>query len=372
MIDFLWVGIVKFVYHYLKSRFGAKYPFQAYTHSLDDNGVYPFQPDRRSAESIRMCLASDWGTGTAEAAAVAARMLAFDPHYTIHLGDIYYVGAPHEVIENCLTTVRWPHGSLGSFALNGNHEMYAQGKAYFTRFLPTLGLNGRAGQKASFFCLENDDWRIIGLDTAYNSLGIPFLEVIKSPDNRLPAPLIDWLREVVQLGNPADTRGLIFLSHHQYYSAFDDDLTVPASQLAELLQPNRPVLWFWGHEHRLAFYGKLARGTPLEAYGRCIGNGGMPDYLSDVPAKAQAYQLKVYDNRTYQDLVDIAIGYNGFTQLTFNGNTLTAEYRSLTRSLDGDTLLAHEVWRINRETGLLAEPEFHVDDPALTVVSPFT
>lgn len=375
IFDFLSINVLGWVYHYLKSRFGPKYPFQDYTHSPGDNGVYPLSDDPRSTQPIRIGVTGDWGTGTAEAAAVASGISAFDPHFTIHLGDVYFVGAPHEVRENCLTEVRWPHGSRGAFALNGNHEMYARGKAYFTIFLPTLGPNvagGKpAGQKASFFCLQNDYWRIVCLDTGYNSLGIPILEMLYSPNNRLPQALVDWLRDVVRLGDADDKRGLILMSHHQYYSAFDDDVTAPAAQIAALLKPNRPVLWFWGHEHRLAFYGKFGVGTPLEAYGRCIGNGGMPDDLADIPAKAATYQLKVYDNREYKNFLGIGIGFNGFTNLTLAGDRLTAEYCSVNQSLDGDTLLARETWRIDLGTGLLVGPEFEVLDKGLTVVAPF-
>jgi len=54
--------------------------------------------------------------------------------------------------------------------MDGNHEMYARGMAYFDVFLPRLGLAGGTPQQASFFCLENDHWRFIALDTGYNSV----------------------------------------------------------------------------------------------------------------------------------------------------------------------------------------------------------
>ena len=47
-----------------------------------------------TAGEIRIALAGDWGTGTDEAAQVAALIEAWRPHYSIHLGDIYYVGDP--------------------------------------------------------------------------------------------------------------------------------------------------------------------------------------------------------------------------------------------------------------------------------------
>ena len=67
-------------------------------------------------------------------------MTAFRPHYSIHLGDVYFVGDASEVDENFLGIKNrandyapccWPKGHKGSFALNGNHEMYARGIAYW-------------------------------------------------------------------------------------------------------------------------------------------------------------------------------------------------------------------------------------------------
>jgi len=37
------------------------------------------------------------------------------------------------------------------------------------------------GQHASYFCLENEHWRIIALDTGYRSIGIPVLEYFWEP-----------------------------------------------------------------------------------------------------------------------------------------------------------------------------------------------
>jgi hypothetical protein len=77
------------------------------------------------------------------------------------------VGDPQSVNENCLgiknpsnnyDPVTWPIGPKGSFALNGNHEMYANGGGYFDVLLPQLGLcdsNGAtSGQQTSFFACK--------------------------------------------------------------------------------------------------------------------------------------------------------------------------------------------------------------------------
>jgi hypothetical protein len=249
--------------------------------------------DENGCEDVRVSVAGDWGTGTDEAQAVAEHMERFKPHFTVHLGDIYYIGGPPEVNENCLgiknpnnnyDPLTWPVGSLGSFALNGNHEMYANGNGYFDLFLPRLGLRdaqGRLlGQQTSFFCLQNSRWRILAIDTGYNSIGVPIFSHISFVNRlpgiggncKLPDELTKWLIEVVLPS--ADRRGLVILSHHQPYSGFEKHYRKPAQQLWDA-GVKRPVLWFWGHEHRLAGY-ELYGEDDLKSFGRCVGHGGMP------------------------------------------------------------------------------------------------
>ena len=337
-----WIG------EYFKNRFGSRHKFQSYEDPAGDKGIYKLGDDSSIGGKpdpngeIRMSLAGDWGTGTDEANEVADQMNQFHPHYTVHLGDVYYVGDKTEVEENCLgipdpdhsfTPCMWPLGSVGSFALNGNHEMYARGIAYFDRFLPELGMRPGcgarpAGQHASFFCLENEHWRIIALDTGYNSIGIPILEYLFSPSCKLRDEQLQWLREVVKPSQ--DKRGIILLSHHQYFSSFDKQYPKAAQQLNPLI--NAPVLWFWGHEHRMTIYGRYGQKGGIEAYGRCIGHGGMPVEINP-ERKHSEYPLVLCDNRKYPSSEDITVGYNGFVNMTFKGNQLSIDYRDLKNNL---------------------------------------
>jgi hypothetical protein len=192
---------------------------------------------------------------------------------------------------------------------------------------------------------------IIGLDTGYHSIGLPILEYLFRPTCRLPDALLQWIRE--QVKPQADRRGLILLSHHQYYSVFDTQYPKPAEQLRALI--DRPVLWFWGHEHRLAVYGKYQTTGGIEAYGRCLGHGGMPVDLSSVHAPS-TWPLVLYDNRGYPSPEQITVGYNGFANLIFNGNQLTIEYRDLTNQL-----LLTERWEVNE--GVLMGKDIHLVSP---------
>ena len=79
---------------------------------------------------------------------VADRIRQFHPDLTIHLGDVYYVGDQTEIDENFLgkktspyEPVQWPTGAKGSFALSGNHEMYARGMGYISSILPRMGFS---------------------------------------------------------------------------------------------------------------------------------------------------------------------------------------------------------------------------------------
>ncbi|MBV9761185.1 MAG: hypothetical protein JO340_11525 [Acidobacteriaceae bacterium] len=45
-------------------------------------------------------IAGDWGTGTQEADTIAGLIANKDSDYTIHLGDVYYVGDDDEIQEN--------------------------------------------------------------------------------------------------------------------------------------------------------------------------------------------------------------------------------------------------------------------------------
>ena len=103
--------------------------------------------------------------------------------------------------------------------------------ARIDRMLPTLGLiegGVSQAQKASFFCLENEFWRIIALDTGYNSVGLPLLEYIFRPDCALPAELVSWLGESFKRDD--DRRGIVLLSHHQYSPMSHDPMTSRSHQ----------------------------------------------------------------------------------------------------------------------------------------------
>jgi hypothetical protein len=165
--------------------------------------------------------------------------------------------------------------------------------------------------------------------------------------------LLEWLKQVVM--PESDKRGLVLMSHHQYYSGFEQRYRKPARQMWDA-GIKRSVLWFWGHEHRLAGY-DLYGPDRLQAYGRCVGHGGMPVERGN-PKRKRLPQPAFYDNR----LSGNGFGINGHVNLSFAGPRLTADYVDL----DGKVAFSED-WTV-QPTGdvqllsrrkLATDPDFH-------------
>jgi hypothetical protein len=152
---------------------------------------------------------------------------------------------------------------------------------------------------------------------------------------------------------------LILLSHHGPHSAFEGWYQIPSRQLAELI--HRPVIWFWGHEHRLTVYDRFAVENGLTVYGRCIGHGGMPVERGSAPDIPDSRWL-AWDNRRYPSDEQIDVGFNGYTNFAFDGPALHITHLDLHR-----TRLLTEDWQIDIESGELKGPGLTrvLDDPAL-------
>ena len=352
--DFLTSSFWSWIYHYFKSRFGKKCPYPSYHYP--ETGIHNIE---NAGEVITIGITSDWATDTPDSFRIAEQIGSHDPDFTIHVGDTYYVGAPPEINSNFIHPGSpWVRGKRGSFAVLGNHEMYARGVAFFETLLATLGMRNEDGaylsQKAGYFCLQTKYWRILGLDTGYNSTGIPMLEFLPwfSPDCRFPDELVEWLEKTVNLKNEDDKRGVIILTHHQYITAFEKEAeyTKPGKQLAALMPPGRKVIWLWGHEHKLSFFSKETINNQLGIYGRCMGNGGTPIEINKktfIPSSSKKGFSKLvgYDRREQKKLRDKSIGFNGYLLLSLDNEHLKISY------YDNDCFLLSENWTVNLDNG---------------------
>lgn len=348
----------KWIVPYLRDFLRTDAPYQTYPSGK--TGIFPLSAAPEGGP-LKIAIAADWGTGTLEAETVIENIKALSPHYTLHLGDVYYMGEAAEIAENCLgkstkkySGVWWHRGSLGSFALMGNHEMYSGGQAYFKTFLTKLGLLNAAQvvedpQSASYFCLEAEHWLILGLDTGYHSGGLPAFAAIPgvnaipflNVDARFDDKMIAWLKQTIQRlrdSGSAD-KSVLLLTHHQPVSSFDRPFQKPAKQLADLGFLNgREFVWLYGHEHRLTVYREQAIANTLKAYPRCIGHGGMPVDVSKLAEPDS--DVLFYDPRDHAiDNKDpkTRVGYNGHVMLLLDGPKLTLEYRDI---VDNSLILA--------------------------------
>jgi len=214
--------------------------------------------------AYRVALISDWGTGMYGAPHSADAIAAdTDPRgyqLMLHLGDVYYSGTEGEIKDRFLAD--WPKRTDAiSRTLNGNHEMYTGGKAYFDVALPTFK------QSASYFALRNDFWTLVCLDTAYS-------------EHDLADPQRAWLDQMLATNT---TQKVVFFSHHQPYSLLDSQGEKLVAKLGDLLIGKRIFAWYWGHEHRCVIYDKH---STYDLLGRCVGHGGFPEFrdkIDDVP-----------------------------------------------------------------------------------------
>ena len=249
-------------------------PYRHYE-SLDDF-VLPL--GNNNAKKVKIAFVSDWGTGTQLAKNVMRCIGEQRPDILIHLGDVYYSGTQAEMQNHFLTIVRdCLPAKTQVFNLAGNHDLYAGGTGYYW-------LLDELGQPASYFCLRNEHWQILGI-------GAP-PEVGKPTDAISAVPSIEpkevlWHKH--KLDN-AQGRKSIMLSHYQLFTASgnigrtSDNRPLALNPiLYEAFKSDLPKidLWLWGHEHNLVAFEPYAGLSK----GRCIGSGAIPVALLWQPYK---------------------------------------------------------------------------------------
>jgi len=85
--------LMKWIPHVARYWFRKKHELRDYTTAGKGNGIYSVE------DRVTFSLIGDWGTGTDEAQRVADCAKKFAPDFTIHLGDVYYVGDENEIRE---------------------------------------------------------------------------------------------------------------------------------------------------------------------------------------------------------------------------------------------------------------------------------
>lgn len=307
------------------------------THSTTSDFVI----DDRLPSDAKIALISDWGTGEDKTKKLLRKVRAQDPDIVIHLGDIYYSGTEHEVRnyfyaiwQNILRipSVGWGEklsdvtARPATFTLSGNHDMYAGGKSYYT-------LIDMLGQPASYFCLRNDLWQFIAVDTGYNDAR----PVDFGAATSLRETEVDWLRERVR---QRQGRKTVLLSHHQLFSAYEKTNghwinRALMAQVKDILP--QVTAWFWGHEHDLIVYKKFPEGGNF--LGRCLGHGAIPVGINErVPGEAA---IPVEDVRLSADSSG-DLFQNGYVILELQQSIAEVTYYQYDADIDQETVLFRE------------------------------
>lgn len=229
-----------------------------------------FIVDWQVPPKARIAIVGDWGTGKDDARALLQSIARKNPDLVIHLGDIYYAGTDFEVQNYFLSiwTGTFDLGKVRTFTLAGNHDMYSGGAPYYN-------LIQQLGQPASYFCLRNDDWQFVALDT-----GLHDDDALDAKPTYLEDTEVTWLNHKIAT---AGNRRTVLLSHHQLFTANEDigGQSVNARLQGQVggILPKVDV-WFWGHEHNQAIY-KPWQGV----LARCLGHGAYPVGITELPAK---------------------------------------------------------------------------------------
>ena len=247
-------------------------PFIAWLECYNDNRTFPTPGTWMQMPDVTsFAIFGDWGGGCWNGNDVAKSIShhiqhTIKPDYSIHLGDVYYVGL-HEQEQHHLLAL-WPHGARGNFTLNSNHEMYPAGKGYFDTALTHDIFKQQQGK--SFFALENKYWVVVGLDSAFHA----------DKDDLYMFGNLDPVQKEFLAEVKATGKNVIVLCHHNPLD-ITGTIKVPVKingnaneglwhQVHDVLG-ERLKYWYWGHVHAGAVY------KPVDGVNcRVLGHGVVP------------------------------------------------------------------------------------------------
>jgi hypothetical protein len=226
---------------------------------------------------------------------------------TIHLGDVYYAGTGDQEQHNFV--LPWPQGSIASLALNSNHEMYSGAKPYFQAISqPPFKLqNG-----CSYFALENDNWVIVGLDSAYFAAESDLYMTGSLGPNE--GTQVQFLQSQVAKG-----KNVIVLTHHNGLEEDGSSTTGLWTQVMSAFPAGSgPAYWYWGHAHAgVVYQPKPPKDGPPSVLCRCCGHGALPwGHATQLDNNANVVW---YENRLAKDPDIPQRVLNGFAMLYIDG-----------------------------------------------------
>jgi hypothetical protein len=280
---------------------------------------------------IKIGIVGDWGTGEKIAKDVIAAMQSHTPDYAIHLGDVYYSGAVDE--ESLKFIPNWPFTNGRSYTLNSNHEMYSGGLGYFGKLLTDPKFAAHKG--SGYFALTNDQWLIIGLDTAYFSQSFLYQEgAIYETDLTDPQARgmvqVNWLKQTLQ-AHP--NKRVILMTHHDGFSIEPSSGKVTRKplyqQISNLMQSVKDWWWYWGHVHTAIAYRRIFFANNTAVTPRCVGHGAIP-YMPFAPDLSRLgggdVAVTWAETDLARDPANPLRAPNGFLLVTLTGGDLKEEF----------------------------------------------
>lgn len=306
MLDLRWelvVGIALFESIFHKHSFPTGAPS---IQQINDNATFALVGDYGTG---------NFGSGDSPSTKISKFIPTLKPDYAIHLGDVYYAGLTSEETSKLLAY--WPKGSRASFTLNSNHEMYSGAGPYFNTAVgsPIFYI---PQSPWSFFALENTDWIIVGLDSAYYSsvLTLYMNGTLGANNNQT-----QFLAQVA-----ARNKKTIILTHHNPIpigglgaapQSTDEGYQLYTDVMNAFAGHNAPVYWYYGHKHVGAAYKPLPNGMLC----RCLGHGALPaGVASDLTSSSF---VEWFERCNAGDPDDDLRIFNGFVYLELNGPNLT-------------------------------------------------
>jgi len=239
-----------------------------FIYTIKDKAGHPLETDQK----ITVALIGDFGSGLYYSRFIAKKIAEFQPHSVIHLGDVYYAGRAKEFEENFQKPLDPLLTTSQVFTLNANHEMMSGAFAYFNyiKYKRTTRQGWAAqDQEGSYFCIRNENYQLIGIDTAYHENGRHNNEKLQT-----------WLGERLRQGKQASPkRTNILLSQNEPYRLGQENFTGVYHDLKKFIDAKLIDFWFWGNTHYGALFDKTNK---LPFIGSCMGHGGHPIYKKDV------------------------------------------------------------------------------------------
>lgn len=222
-----------------------------------------------------VALFSDWGTGYYHSRYIARHLVTLEVAQAVHLGDVYYTGTMSQFEEQFTPPLEPVMRAMPLYAMNANHEMDSHGIPYLHFLELKRQLGGQSGfaaqpQETSFFCLSNDAYQVVAIDTAFHDNG---------RYQEKHTGLRQWLRDRLEHGRDAG-KVTVLLSQNEPYGPTGGD-SVAARELRDLylidlgdwVREGLVHAWFWGDEHYAALY---EPNDIVPFVGSCIGHGGYP------------------------------------------------------------------------------------------------